>query len=263
MPLPSPATVPVVDLSDRVVLVTGATGGIGRPLALASAAAGAIVVLHARVVRKLEALFDEIVAGGHREPTILPLDLVQAEAAAFANVASAIEAQFGRLDAVAHTAAMLGSLGPLEHQSFDASLQVLRVNLAATMGLTRALMPLLTRARDASVVLTLDDRGLAPRAFWGAYGVSKAGLAAWARILADEWEQRPNLRINAVVPGPIRSPLRTRTHPAEDRSDLPPAEALVPLYLYLLDGQPKDESAALVDARAWLAGRSATSPLLP
>ncbi len=263
MPLPSPSASPPPDLSGRVVLVTGATGGVGRPLALACSAAGATVVLHARVVRKLEALFDEIVAAGRPEPTILPLDLAQAEAKDFENVASAIEAQLGRLDGVVHTAAMLGSLGPLEHQSFDAWLKVLRVNVTAAMGLTRALMPLLDRAPDASVVFTLDDRGLDPRAYWGAYGVAKAGVAALARILADEWENRPHLRINAVVPGPIRSPMRGQTHPAEDRPNLPPPEALVPLYLHLLRGQPKGESAAIVDARAWRAGAPATSPLLP
>jgi len=252
MPLPTPHAPAAADLRDRVVLVTGATGGLGRPLALAAAAGGATVVLHARVVRKLEALYDDVIAAGHPEPIILPLDLAKAEASDFANVASALEAQVGRLDALVHTAALLGSLGPLEHQSFDSWLSLLRVNLAAPMGLTRALVPLLSRAPDASVVFTLDDRGQAPRAYWGGYAVTKAGVAALARELADEWEKRPNLRVNAVVPGPMRSPLRGQTHPAEDRARLPAPEALVPLYLHLIAGQPKSESAALIDAQAWL-----------
>ena len=262
MPLPAPTAATSIALEGRVVLVTGAAGGLGAPLARACAAKGATVVLHGRVVRKLEALYDEITQAGHPEPIILPLDLAKAAASDFANVANALEAQFKRLDAIVHTAAMLGSLGPLEHQSFDGWLNLLRVNLAAPMGITRALLPLLARADDASVVFTLDNRGMQPRAYWGGYGVTKAGLAALARELADEWENRPNLRVNAVVPGPIRSPLRGQSHPGEDPMALPEPDALVPLYLYLIGGQPKAESAALLDARAWLAGESSSSALL-
>jgi len=262
VPLPDPARAAPPDLAERVVLVTGATGGLGAPLARACAARGATVVLHGRNVTALEKLYDEIVEAGDPEPVILPLDLAKAEAADFGNVAAALESQFKRLDALVHTAAMLGSLGPLEHQSYEAWLALLRVNLAAPMGLTRALIPLLSKAPDASVVFTLDDRGLAPRAYWGGYGVTKAGVAALARELADEWESRPTLRVNALVPGPIRSPMRGRTHPGEDRSKLPLPETLVPLYLHLLAGQSKAESAALIDARAWLAGSPASSPLV-
>ena len=86
-------------------------------------------------------------------------------------------------------------------------------------------------------------------------------MATLARELADEWESRANLRINAVIPGPIRSPLRNQSHPAEDRAALPQPEALVPLYLHLLAGQTKAESGALLDAQAWLAGASCASSL--
>lgn len=244
----------VASLRDRVVLVTGATGGLGAPLARACAAQGATVILHGRVVRKLEALYDEIVAARHPEPVILPLDLAKAAADDFGNVANALQGQLGRLDALVHTAALLGTLGPIEHQSFDSWLALLRVNVAAPMGLTRALMPLLSAAQDASVIFTLDNRGEQPRAYWGGYAVTKAGVATLARELADEWENRPQLRINAVVPGPIRSPLRGQTHPGEDRAALPPPDALVPLYLHLLAGQTKADSGQLVDAQAWLAG---------
>jgi NAD(P)-dependent dehydrogenase (short-subunit alcohol dehydrogenase family) len=258
-----PQIPPTLDLRERVVLVTGATGGLGRPLALACAAAGATVLLHARVVRKLEALYDAIVDAGHPEPIILPLDLAKAGAEDFSNVASALDAQLHRLDAIVHTAAMLGSLGPLEHQSFEAWLALLRVNVAAPMGLTRALMPLLSLAPDASVVFTLDNRGEAPRAYWGGYAVTKAAIGALARELADEWENRANLRVNAVVPGPIRSPLRNQTHPGEDPTKLPLPDQLVPLYLSLIGAQAKSDSGILVDAQAWLAGAPCVSSLRP
>lgn len=262
MPLPGPTAPFTPDLRGRVVLITGATGGLGHRLARACAAAGATVALHGRVVRKLEALYDEIIAAGHPEPTILPLDFLRAGAAEFHAVANALQTQLGRLDALVHTAALLGSLGPLEHQAFDRWLEVLRVNVAAAMGLTRAMMPLLTKAPDASVVFTLDTRGIVPRAYWGAYAASKAGLLALAITLADEWEERPNIRVNAVTPGPMRSPLRTLTHPGEDKEALPGPDALVPLYLYLIAGQPKAESGARIDAAAWLAGGPAVTSLL-
>lgn len=263
MPLPPPDSAAAPNLTDRVVFITGASGGLGRALSLACAKAGATVILHGRVVRKLEALYDDLMAQGSAAPVILPLDLSRAEAADFANVASALEAQFGRLDALIHTAVQLGTLGPLEHQSFDHWLSVLRVDLAAPMGLTRALAKLLARSPDASVTFTLDTRGEAPHAYWGSYAAAKAGLSALATILADEWEARENLRVNAVVPGPIRSPLRTQTHPAEDLSSLPLPEALVPLYLHLVAGQAKGESGMRIDAQAWLAGAPASASLLP
>jgi NAD(P)-dependent dehydrogenase (short-subunit alcohol dehydrogenase family) len=262
MPLPAPASIPDVDLSQRVILITGATGGLGRALALACASRGATVVLHARIVRKLEALYDEIVAAGHPQPTILPLDLAAAEAGDFADVAGAIHAQLGRLDGLVHAAALLGSLGPLEHQSFDAWQKVTRVNLVAAMGMTRSTLPLLSDAPDAAVVFTLDTRGNDPRAYWGAYAASKAGLLALATILADECESRANLRINAIVPGPMRTPLRMQTHPGEDRSALPTPEALVPLYLHIIGVQSKAQSGVCIDARAWLGGHAASTPLV-
>jgi len=262
VPLPAPDIASTVNLRGRAILITGATGGLGRPLALSCAAHGATVVLHGRVLRKLEALYDEIVAGGHAQPTILPLDLAQASRADFDNVAGALRSQLGRLDGIVHTAAFLGSLGPVDHQDPDAWRTAFDVNVTSALALTRASLPLLASASDASVVFTLDSRGIEPHAFWGAYAASKAALAALAAIVADEWETRANLRVNAVVPGPVRSPLRARTHPGEQTALLPPVESLVPLYLHLLCAQTKVESGSLIDARAWLAGHPATRPLV-
>ena len=147
-------------------------------------------------------------------------------------------------------------MGPIEHQPFDQWLATLRVNLLAPFGLTRALLPLLRAAPDASVVFTLDTGGQAPKAYWGAYAVAKAGLSALLAIIADEWERVPNVRINGVVPGPMCSPLRAQTHPGEDVTRLPPPDRLVPLYLYLLSGQPKEESGGVIDAPTWLRERA-------
>ncbi|MGH8713560.1 MAG: SDR family NAD(P)-dependent oxidoreductase, partial [Casimicrobiaceae bacterium] len=167
------------------------------------------------------------------------------------------QAEHGRIDAIVHTAVQLGSLGPIEHQAFDAWLATLRVDLLAPFGLTRALLPLLRAGSDGSVVFTLDTRGEDPKAFWGAYAVAKAGLSALLAIIADEWENAPNLRVNGVVPGPMRSPLRAQSHPGDDITRLPSPEVFVPLYLYLLSGQPKSESGKVIDGQAWLRGEPA------
>src|SRR6185437_15473072 len=214
-------------------------------------------VLHGRVVRKLESLYDDITNAGHPEPTILPLDLATARSEDFANVASALQAQHGRIDAIVHTAVQLGSLVPIEHQAFDAWLSTMRVDLLAPFGLTRALLPLLRAAPEGSVVFTLDTRGQEPKAFWGAYAVAKAGLSALLTILADEWENVATLRVNGVVPGPMRSPLRAQTHPGDDITRLPLPDVFLPLYLYLIRGQSKSESGAVIDGQAWLRGAPA------
>lgn len=243
-----------------MILITGASGGLGSVLAVGCAAQGATVVLHGRVVRKLEALYDRILAAGHPEPTILPLDLATAKAEDFANVASALQAQHGRIDAIVHTAVLLGSLGPIEHQAFDSWLATLRVDLLAPFGMTRALLPLLRAAPEASVTFTLDTRGQEPKAFWGAYAVAKAGLAALLAILADEWESVATLRVNGVVPGPMRSPLRAQTHPGDDITRLPPPDVFLPLYLHLISGQPKHESGGVIDGQRWLRDSQTTNP---
>ncbi len=198
---------------------------------------------------------------GHPQPTILPLDLAQATRVDYDNVAGALRAQLGRLDGLVHTAAFLGSLGPSEHQSPETWRTAFDVNVTSAVALTRAALPLLAAAPDASIVFTLDSHGVMPRAFWGAYAASKAALAALAATLADEWETRPALRVNAVVPGRMHSPLRARSHPGEDKAPLPTPQRFVPLYLHLLGSQPKADSGALIDGVAWLAGQPASTPL--
>jgi len=176
-------------------------------------------------------------------------------------VAGALRAQLGRLDGLVHTAAFLGSLGPIEHQAPEMWRTAFDVNVTSAVALTRAALPLLAAAPDASIAFTLDTHAVAPRAFWGAYAASKAALAALAATLADEWETRPTLRVNAIIPGPMNSPLRARSHPGEDKALLPLPEAFVPLYLYLLGVQPKTESGVLIDGPAWLAGQPASTAL--
>jgi len=238
-------------LAGRVVLVTGATGGLGSTLAPAFAAAGATVVLHARVIRKLEALFDRIVDAGAPEPAILPLDFDKAGEDSYADAATALSRDIGRLDAIVHCAATLRRLAPIEHHSLDDWMAVTKVNLVAPALLTRALLPLLRKSDRAASVFTLDSRGAAPGAYWGSYAAAKGGLQALVRVLHDEWESTPGLSAVGIVPGPLDTPMRQRTHPGDAPGIRVPPAALVPLYLECLVAG-KAMSGRIIDAAEWL-----------
>jgi NAD(P)-dependent dehydrogenase (short-subunit alcohol dehydrogenase family) len=233
-------------LRNRVILVTGAGQGIGRTAALTFADHGATVILHGRNVKKLEKVYDEIEAQGGAQPAIFPLDLQKAGDSEFAAIAQAIEQQLGRLDGILHNASMLPGLSPLETQTLEQWVALLRVNLIAPFALTRACLPLLKASPDASITMTSDTHGHEPSAYWGGFAVAKAGVEVLVKIQAQEWEMFPNLRINCVIPGLVNSPQRTRTHPAENKQHLKQPEELMPHYLYLMGPDSKSVSGKTV-----------------
>lgn len=238
---------PIDLLANKVILVTGAGQGIGKTAALSFADHGATVILHGRNLRKLEAVYDEIIAKNKPEPIIFPLDLAIANTENYTALADAIQLKLGRLDGILHNAASFNSLSPLENQSLEQWLTLLRVNLAAPFALTRACLPLLKAAPEASVVMTSETHGHQPSAYWGGFAVSKAGLEALVKIWSEEWDSFPNLRINAVIPGPIQSPQRAKTHPAEAKESLPRPENLMPAYLYLMGNGSQGTSGTVLD----------------
>ena len=183
---------------------------------------------------------------------MLPLDFAGATPDELDAAAAAIDTQLGKLDAIVHCAAVLPRLAPLEHHSADDWTSALRVNLSTPALLTRALMPVLSRAPSATVIFTLDSRGHAPAAYWGSYAAAKAGLEGLVRVLADEWANRPQWRVYGVIPGPIESPLRKRAFPGDAPGALPSIAALVPLYLDLL-ARRRPEAGPIVDAAPLLA----------
>lgn len=227
--LPSPGL-----LNDRVILITGAGDGIGRVAAISCAEYGATVVLLGRTQRKLERVYDEIEQAGYPQPVIHPLDLEKAGADDYAQLAAALDQQFGRLDGLLHNAAFLGTLTPLG--LYDVALwhKVMQINLHAPFLLTRACHNLLRQSADASVVFTSDAVGRQGRAYWGAYGVSKAALEGMMQIFADETESEGRVRVNSIDPGALRTSLRARAYPAEDPNQLPTPETVMNTYLYLL-----------------------------
>ena len=229
-------------LKDRVILITGAGQGMGRAAALTYAAHGATVILHGRKVEKLESVYDEIEAQGGAQAAIFPLDLEKATDQDFAELAQSIRLQLGRLDGILHNAAMVFGPAPLANQTLEQWLTMLRVNLAAPFSLTRACLPLLKMAPDASVIMTSDTHGHVPVAYWGGFAVAKAGVEALVKIQAQEWEILPSLRINTLIPGPVHTPQRTKTHPGEVKHSLPQPQDLMARYLYLIGPDSKGVS---------------------
>lgn len=218
------------DLRGRVLLVTGATGGLGSATARAAGAAGAEVILLGRGVKKLEALYDALTAAGAPEPAIVPLDLEGACADDYADIADRIAGQCGRLDGLIHAAGLTGPLTALAHYPPLEWLRVMQVNLNAPLLLTQACLPLLREAGAGRVVF-IGDRRL--EAYWGAYGVAKAGTEAMAQILADELAGTSGVHVDTIHPGPMRTRLRARNFPAEPPGDTAPPEATAARILAL------------------------------
>lgn len=235
------------ELAGRVVLVTGATQGIGEATALDLARHGATVVLLARGVKRLERVYDRIVEEGLPEPAAIPLDLLTASDDDFSNLALQIRQTLGRLDGIVHCAAHFYAASPLTDQRIGEWMDQYRINTVAPFALTRACLPLLKAAPDASVVFVGETHGLHPGPFWGAFGASKAGLAYLAQVAANEWDVYPNLRVNLVVPGSINSPQRTRTHPGEDKSERGEIADLLPVLRTLIGPAGRGRSGELIE----------------
>ena len=202
-------------LVGRVVLVTGAHGGLGAAAAQACARAGATVVLLGRRVPKLGRVYDAIAKdpAGLPEPVNYPFDLAGAGYDDCVELAGRIGAQLGRLDGVLHCAAEFPGLTPLEHTDPGDFARTLHVGLTARWWLTQACLPLLRKAADAAVVFVFDDQ--VPAAYRGAYGIAQRGQRALLDTLQAEHGSGP-VRFHGFDPGPMRTPLRARAFVADD-----------------------------------------------
>ena len=236
-------------LAHRVILVTGAGDGIGRAAARAFAGHGATVVLLGRTVKKLESVYDSIVADGHPKPAIYPLDLLGAEPAHYDEMAQRIQSELGRMDGLLHNAGLLGTLAPLEHYHLETWARVIQVNVHAPLLLTRSCLPLLRQSPDASIVFTSSGVGRRGRAYWGAYAVSKFASEGMMQTLADELEGTTHIRVNSINPGAVRTAMRASAYPAEDPGKLLRPEDIVRPYVYLMSPDSIEVNGQSLDAQ--------------
>ena len=236
-------------LDDCVVMITGAGDGIGRAAALASAGAGATVILLGRTVSKLESVYDEILESGGARPSIAPLDLEHADGDAYQSLAARIEEEFGRLDALLHNAGILGTLTPFEQYDLLAWQRVMHVNVTAAIALTQVLLPLLKVPERASLIFTSSGVGRKGRAYWGAYAVSKFAVEGLMQVLADEVDEHGPLKVMSINPGATRTGMRAAAFPGEDPMRLRTPEQIAPAYLYAFGPLGRDLHALALDAQ--------------
>jgi len=241
---------PDADLLDgRVILITGAGSGLGKALAIECARAGAGVILSGRNLSKLERVYDEITAMGAPQPAIATLDLAAATAVDYDNLAKTVDNEFGKLDGVVHAAGLLGDRTPLEQYDVPTWCKVLHVNLTAPFILTQVLLPNLRKSKDASVIFVSSGVVNSPRPFWGAYAVSKCGLEAVRSMFSQELEGEPNIRVNSVNPGRMRTAMRAAAYPAENPNTVPAPASVSGPFLYLLSAQSRGIDGQYIEAQ--------------
>lgn len=235
-----------MSLKGRIALVTGASRGIGRAVALGLAKAGAHVIITARSLAALEALDDEIQnAGG--SATLLQLDLKKGDRVD--QLGPTLFQRWKHIDILVANAGILGPLSPLGHVTEDGFVTTIDINLTANWRLIRTLEPLLKQSDAGRAIFLTSGAASGKYAYWGPYSASKAGLEALVKTWAAELEST-NVRANLINPGAVRTGMRAKAFPGEDSMSLPAPEELVPMFLELSSPACK-HNGELVNFREW------------
>ena len=229
-------------LQGKNILVTGAGDGIGRAAALTYAKHGATVVLLGKTVEKLEAVYDEIEAAGGPQPAIYPMHLNGAVFKDYEDLRDTLEKEFGALHGLLHNASVLGERKAIGQTPVDSWNEVMQVNVNAQFMLTRALLPVMDIPDTASIIFTSSSVGRTGRAYWGAYAVSKFATEGLVQVLADELSNTSNIRVNSLNPGATNTGMRRAAYPGEDPQSNPSPEEIMPLYLYLMSDNSRDQA---------------------
>lgn len=217
-------------LDGKVILVTGASRGIGREVALEAARHGAELIITGRTTGALEEVDDEIAAAGGNA-VIVELDQTDLEATP--RLAAAIGSRWGRLDGLVANAGQLGQLSPMAHSDPETWDRTMLVNLTSIFHMVRAFDGLLRASPAGRAVLVSSGAAVGARPYWGAYAVSKAGLESMGRAWAAESEQT-NMKINMMDPGGTRTAMRAAAFPGEDPQTLPSAADVARCFIPLL-----------------------------
>lgn len=235
-------------LQDRIILVTGASDGIGREAALTYSRHGASVILLGRNEEKLRAVAQEIDHAGGIPARWYTLDLLTCTPQSCQQIAQQIRLHYPRLDGVLHNAGLLGDVVPMMEQDPEIWQQVMQVNVNGTFMLTQALLPLLLQSESGSLIFTSSSVGREGRANWGAYAVSKFATEGMMQVLAEEYKSQ-HLRVNCINPGGTRTGMRASAFPTEDPQKLKTPADIMPLYLWLMGDDSRRKTGMTFDAQ--------------
>lgn len=233
-------------LKGRLALVTGASRGIGRAVALGLAQAGCHVIITARSLPGLESLDDEIQSAGGTA-TLLQLDLKKGDKVD--QLGPTIYQRWQKLDIFVGNAGILGPLSPLAHVTEDGWTSTIDINLNANWRLIRTLDPLLHRSDAGRAVFVTSGAATGKYAYWGPYAAAKAGLEAMVKVWSHEVAST-NVRVNLVNPGATRTTMRAKAFPGEDPASLPAPAELVPMFLELLTPEC-ERNGDIINFRDW------------
>jgi len=233
-------------LNDRMILVTGASDGIGKEAALTYARHGASLILLGRQEAKLRQVAQAINDEG-QQAQWFTLDMATCTPEECQQLAATIAAATPRLDGVLHNAGLLGDVCPMSEQDPATWDAVMQVNVNATFYLTQALLPLLLKSDSGSLVFTSSSVGRQGRANWGAYAASKFATEGMMQVLAEEYQNR--LRVNCINPGGTRTKMRASAFPTEDPQKLKTPADIMPLYLWLMGDDSRRKTGMSFDAQ--------------
>lgn len=233
-------------LNGRIILVTGASDGIGKEAALIYARHGASLILLGRNEEKLRHVAQQVKDEGQAAQWFI-LDMATCTPEACQQLASEIATTTSHLDGVLHNAGLLGDICPMSEQDPAVWNEVMQVNVNATFYLTQALLPLLLKSDCGSLVFTSSSVGRQGRANWGAYATSKFATEGMMQVLAEEYQNR--LRVNCINPGGTRTSMRASAFPTEDPQKLKTPADIMPLYLWLMGDDSRRKTGMTFDAQ--------------
>jgi len=234
-------------LKNKIILVTGGSKGIGRGISKVFLDEGANVIICARNEEELKNVENELKNGS--QISSLRADLTNTNDITL--IKDYISEKYGKLDILVNNASILGITSRIEEYPDDLWNQVININLNAQFYITKALIPLLKKTDNGSIINVSSTVGRQGRANWGAYSVSKFGLEALTQILAQELSEF-NIRVNSVNPGGTRTDMRAAAMPGEDPNTLPTPHDIAPVFVYLASDESIGETGKEFNARDWI-----------
>ena len=221
-------------LLEKNILITGASSGIGKSLAINLSKFGANVIMLSKNEKALDSVYDEIKKKYNTEPMIIKCDLTDLNEIKSQEITDIIGENYSRLDAIIHNAAILEKMSNIENYDLVTWEKVLKVNLTSAFILSKYLISLMKSALVPRIIFTTSSVGRNAKAFWGAYSVSKAGINALSEILSDELETISNMKVFNFDPKATQTSMRSLAFPAEDRDSQKKPDSLIEYYLWML-----------------------------